>query len=323
MNNPRPAQSRSRPSYDGPEIGFDVRFFWCCCCLFFTLLTIILIAVSIRDIDYGNWGVAYNKLTCELNQEPFEQGKHVMRPETELLKYNSLTISTEFSGGSLLHALTFDGLDVTMDLEIQYQLNKPELINVVMEFGAEEKLTEFLRVIAAASIRDIACLKTAQQFYEERAEIEKEITTALTTDLANANAHISLRLVQMRNLQLPSALMTTIEDKQRAELDITNAQNEREQAITEADIVLQTAEIEAETQIIEATQEANSRIAEATENAIAITARLSKRWEVWLDIKTNTGMSASDFVNNYLKAVVISEVHNPLVGIRRSDDDDA
>lgn len=322
MTNPTSSShqpSRVRASYDGPEIGFDVRFFWCCCCLFWTLLTIILVATSIRDVDYGYWGVAYNKLTCELNEEPFEQGKHVMRPETKVMKYNSLTIAFEFTGTSQLTALTADGLDVSLDLEIQYSLNKPELLEIVREFGEEEKLTQFIRFVAADSIRDVSVTRSAQDFYEKRADIEDEISQRLIYDLEQANAHITIRLVQLRNVMLPSRLMTSIEDKQRAELDIINAGNERAGRIIEANTALVTIQIEAQTAIIRAEQEANARIAEANYTATAITTRLTKRWEVWKDIQTSSGMTPTQFVNDYLKAVVISEVNDPLIGIRRSD----
>lgn len=328
MSNPtssqqnRPRANRPRPSYDGPEIGFDVRFFWCSCCMFWTLLTIILVAISIRDIDYGYWGVAYNTLTCTLEPEPFEQGKHIMRPETHLMIYNSLTIAFEFTGSSTLQALTADGLDVSMDLEIQYQLVRADLLDIVLEFGEEEKLTEFIRLVAADCIRDVAAVKTAQDFYENRAEVERDITNLLIADMANAKSHISIRLVQLRNVNLPDRLMDSILDKQRAESDITLAANENAGALTRAGTEWRTVYIGADIQILNANAEANSRLAVANQSSIAITERLTKRWEVWKDIKDMTLMSPTNFVNDYLKAVVISEVKDPLLGIRRAETQD-
>jgi len=307
----------SRNSYSGPEMSFDVRFFWCCCCMFFTLLTIILVAVSIRDVDYGTWGVAYNKLTCTLNESPYEQGKHVMRPETDVLTYNALTISFE----SNMDSLTMDGLSVNINVQVQYALKRAELIDIVLEFGYEEALTEFLRKIAEDSIRDVAALNTAEDFYVQRGPIETAMQEQLIIDMANANAHVEIKLLQLTNIRLPGELMDAIEDKQRAELDITNANNEREGAVIQAETSLREAEINAETAIALATQEAIAVVQQANFTAVAITDKLTKRWEVWKDIKDNSGMTPTNFVNDYLTAVVISEVNNPMVGIRRQDDD--
>jgi len=307
----------SRRSYDGSEMSFDVRFFWCCCCMFFTLLTIILVAISIRDVDYGYYGIAYNRLTCTLNEEPYEQGKHVMRPETNVLTYNSLTISFE----SNMDSLTMDGLSVNINVQVQYALKRADLVDIVLEFGEEESLTEFLRKIAEDSIRDVAALNTAEDFYVQRGPIETSMQEQLIIDMEAANAHVDIKLLQLTNIMLPDELMTAIEDKQRAELDITNANNERKGAVIQAETLLSEAEINAETAIAMATQEAISVIEQANFTAVAIDDKLTKRWEVWAQMKDSGGFTATSFVSDYLTAVVIAEVNNPMVGIRRTEDD--
>merc|ERR1719492_250830 len=112
---------------------------------------IILIAVSIRDVDYGYYGVAYNKLTCELNENVYENGKHLMRPETQLMTYNKLTIAFDFTGGNVLYCLTSDGIEISLDLQVQYLLEKEEILDIIMEFGEEEKLIDFEKQLAAAT----------------------------------------------------------------------------------------------------------------------------------------------------------------------------
>merc|ERR1712110_64436 len=111
-----------------------------------------------------------------------------MDPATDVFTYNSLTISFE----SNIDSLTMDGLSVNINVQVQYALKRSDVIDIVLEFGSEENLTDFLRKIAEDSIRDVAALNTAEDFYTQRGPIETQMQEQLIIDMANANAHVDV-----------------------------------------------------------------------------------------------------------------------------------
>jgi len=229
--------------------------------------------------------------------------------------YNRVVVAIEFSGDDVLSCLTSDGIEVTLSIAFQYQLLKGELFSVFYDFGGEYHLRDFLKEVAADSILDTCATKTAQNFYEERGGIELAMITALKKDMQLAKAHIIIRLLQLKNVELPVHLKNAIEEKQRSEQDIDNALNERAGALINAKTLLETAKVEAATLIIIAEAEATALLTEAQETATAITKVFKNRGSVYKALMTETGMNGKAFVEDYLYGVVIESSGTPILAL--------
>lgn len=232
-----------------------------------------------------------------------------------MFRYNRIVVTTDFTGDNRIGCLTFDGIQVALDVTFQYQIIKKDLLTIFYEYGMEIHLQDFLKVTARDSIRDTCATKTAQNFYEERGGIEQAMTAALINDVALARAHVVVRLFQLKNVDLPIELKTAIEEKQRSEQDIDNALNERAGALINAQTKLETAKVEAATVIIVAEAEATAVLTEAQESSTAITKVFSNRGSVYKFIMTETNMTGTTFVNDYLYGVIVGGSKKPILAM--------
>jgi len=284
------------------------------CCIGI-ILTCILIPCSIQNVDYNQYAIAYNNHTCEAKMEVYDQGKYFVGLATTMFKYNRIAVTVEFTNDKRVGCLTYDGIQIILDITFQYQIIKGELLDIFFDWGMEDQLSDFLKVTARDSIRDTCATKTAQNFYEERGGIEQAITAAVVRDVALAGAHIVIRALQLKNVELPIELQTAIEEKQRSEQDIDNALNERAGALINAQTKLETAKVEAATVIIVAEAEATAVLTEAAERSTSITTVFKNRGSVYKFIMTETNMTATTFVNDYLYGVIVEGSDKPVLAM--------
>jgi len=141
------------------------------------------------------------------------------------------------------------------------------------------------------------------------------MTEAMKTDITIADCHVDIRLLQLKNVDLPVELKTAIEEKQRSEQDIDNALNERAGALINADTLLETAKVEAATLLIVAEAEAEALLTEAEEMATAIKTVFMNRGSVYKTLMEEIGMNASSFVNDYLHGVILENSGDPILAM--------
>lgn len=296
-------------------MGIGKEHVCCGVCCTIIILICVLIPLSIQNVDHSQYGIAYNNHTCTAREDVYQEGKHFIGPAIEMFKYNRIVVTIELSGDRVVECLTFDGIQIILDVTFQYQLVEAELHTVFYDFGPEYLLQDYIESTARDSVRDTCATKTAQNFYEERGAIEAAMFDALSSDMALAKAHVLIRLLQLKNVELPIELKTAIEEKQRSEQDIDNALNERAGAIINAQTLLETAKVEAETLIVVAEAEASAVLTEAVETSTAITQVFQNRGAVYQYIMMETNMSASTFVHDYLYAVVVRDSTEPVLAM--------
>jgi len=300
---------------DDKAIAALRRKFSICICCIGVLLTCILVPLSVQNVDYNVYGIAYNNYTCTAKTDVYDQGKYFVGLATTMFLYPRIAKTIEFTGKRRINCLTHDGIQVALDVTFQYQLVKGELLDIFYNFGLVYKLEDFLKTTARDSIRDTCATKTAQNFYEQRGAIEQSMTATLISDVSLADAHIVIRALQLKNVELPVELKTAIEEKQRSEQDIDNALNERAGALINAKTKLETAKVEAETLIIIAEAEATAVLTEAEEKSTSITTVFKNRGSVYKFIMTETNMTATTFVNDYLYGIIVAGSDEPVLAM--------
>lgn len=263
-------------------------------------------------VDHSQYGIAYNTHTCKATPDVYQEGKYALGIQSRMFLYNRIVVTMEFDS---VKCLTFDGIEVILAITFQYQLIEKELLTVLFDYGEEYLLQDFLKVTARDSIRDTCATKTAQNFYEERGGIEQAMFAALVRDVTLAKGHVIIRLLQLKNVDLPIELKTAIQEKQRSEQDIDNAMNERAGALINAQTILETAKVEAQTMIIVAEAEAKAVLTEAIETATAIQKVFENRGSVYKFIMTENNMNATEFVNDYLYGVVVRDSATPILAM--------
>jgi hypothetical protein len=279
------------------------------------LFIVILIPISLRNVGHSEYGVAYDHLNCLYEREVYTEGKHLVRPSTEMFYYNRIIVTIDLDGDNSVDCLTKDGILVRLAITFQYEIIKEELLMIFMEFGHEVYLREFLKATAVDSIQDTCGIWEAESFYESRGSIELDIMTNLHNDFVLARCHVVGKLLQLKHVWLPLELEAAIVEKQRSEQDIDNALQERAGALIVAQTLLESARVEAETLIITANAEATALITEASELATSVETVYRNRGTYYKAIKESmqSNMTASEFVNDYLHGVVTTVLVNPIL----------
>jgi len=279
------------------------------------ILTAILIPVSIRNVAHSEYGVAYDTLTCEYDPNVYTEGKHLVKPSTEMFLYNKIIVTIELEGDNNVGCLTWDGIGIRLDIVLQYQIVKEELFMIFLEFGSELALRELLTLTAIDSILDSCAMWKAQSFYETRGTIELAIMKTVQEAFVLSRCHAVAMLLQLKNVWLPLELEAAIMEKQRSEQDIDNALRERAGALIVAQTLLETAKVEAETLIITANAEATAILSEAKENSTSVQTVFRNRGSYYKTIRESMehNMTVSEFINDYLYGEITTAAVEPIL----------
>jgi regulator of protease activity HflC (stomatin/prohibitin superfamily) len=173
-------------------------------------------------IDAGETGV--QSLFGKVRDEEFSSGFHVKNPLVKITKMNirtqEYTMSIAHSegeryGNDAISALTKEGLQVDLDITVLYRLIEDRASDVYQQVGVvyDEVI---IRPQIRSVIREVIAEYTARDIYsEKRQEASQEILDRLK---ASVDARgIEVEEVLLRNVQLPTNLANSIQEKLQAE----------------------------------------------------------------------------------------------------------
>lgn len=268
---------------------------------FAVLLMIILIPLSIENVEANEYAAVYNDLSNVIDDEILAEGRYVLDPASRLIIFPRTLETIDMTGSSLLRALTSDGLQMELDITVQFALIREHIPAVVREFGVYTELKAYITQITRANVKDVCSRYSAEDFFFKRAEIEQAMISRLTVAFMSAPAYATASLVQLRNVNHPDLFEQENQAKELVKQERAKALNERAQQETEETTKLSEAEADARITIIQADAQALSTIAKATEEANAITAVWAARATSFATIRTALNVTGDEFVDTYLR----------------------
>jgi regulator of protease activity HflC (stomatin/prohibitin superfamily) len=195
-------------------------------------IIVMLLGLSIScfiQIDAGQVGV--KKLFGKVQPSVLESGLHFINPLFEVEKLDVKTQNYTMSGlhdegqkqgDDAIRVLTADGLEVTIDLTVLYRLNPVDAPRLVKETGVDYEY-KIVRPIARTRIRDNAVYYEAVALYStKRDEFQNRIFQGIENDFKKRGLLLENLLV--RNITLPAAVKSTIEQKIQAEQEAQKMQ---------------------------------------------------------------------------------------------------
>jgi len=280
-------------------------------CGFGLLLMVILLPVSVKDVAHNEYGIRYDDLTNNIHSKVYQEGKYMCTPQTTMFLYVSTIQKLTLD----MTCLTSNGIGVPVVVDIQFQIPKAEVFTIFSEFGEFGRLNGYLQLVGADSIRDSIGKYTAKDFYEFRAVIQDMIEADMIVAMEAANAHVTVTTVVLSNYDFPVELDVAIASKRSAQNDIAIAENERDGKLMEAQTAWLVAVTNAERVQIEAEAEVSSILAEANAKATSIVEVWANRESTYDEIKTSLNMTAADFIDNYLTAIVLQSASRPVISL--------
>jgi regulator of protease activity HflC (stomatin/prohibitin superfamily) len=206
-------------------------------------IIVMLIGISISCfIQIGAGQVGVKKLFGKVQTDVLESGLHFINPLYEVEKLDVKTQNYTMSGihdegtksgDDAIRVLTADGLEVTIDLTVLYRLIPVDAPRLVRETGVDYEY-KIVRPIARTRIRDNAVYYEAVALYStKRDEFQNRIFRGIENDFKKRGLLLENLLV--RNITLPAAVKSTIEQKIQAEQEAQKMQFVLQKERQEAD----------------------------------------------------------------------------------------
>jgi len=146
------------------------------------LVAVILIACSFSVLNYNEVGLNYSQWFKVIENKSYEHGIYFIGLGHSFHRYEVSLTTIEFSSdrGSTLPTIkcrTQDGLELDLEISLQYRVNKDAIYNIYTNYGDNEK-TILNRVILDV-ISDTSTLFTSNDFFTKRAAIQNRMKVDL------------------------------------------------------------------------------------------------------------------------------------------------
>jgi regulator of protease activity HflC (stomatin/prohibitin superfamily) len=206
---------------------------------------LIVIAIGLalsmfKQIGAGEVGV--QTLFGRVQGDVLTSGLHIINPLVEVTNFETRTqnytmsgVATEGQkeGDDAIRVLSSDGLEVTIDLSVLYNVNPSKAPYILQNIGTnyEDKI---VRPITRTAIRDNAVNYQAVDLYStKRAEFQTRINQTITKSFEKNG--LDVQQVLIRNISLPASVKASIESKINAEQEAQKMQFVLQKERQEAD----------------------------------------------------------------------------------------
>jgi len=188
------------------------------------LVIVGIFSASIVQIGAGEVGVQI--LYGKVQNDVLNSGLHFINPLMEVQKMDVKTQNYTMSaikdegakeGDDAIRVLTSDGLEVVIDLTVLYKVLPVDAPEILRETGLDYG-DKVVRPLTRTRIRDNAVYYDAVSLYSsKRDEFQRRIFESITGDFQKRG--LLLEQLLIRNITLPQAVKTSIEQKMSAEQD--------------------------------------------------------------------------------------------------------
>src|SRR5689334_3230413 len=253
-----------------------------------TLVIIAIVAIIVlgltvsawRNITPGYVGIVFDKANHNVTAGALEPGWAFINPFTQAIQEYPVTIQTysmvqkgsegQTTGDDSIKVQSNEGQQINLDVVIQYQVVKEEAGLLYQDWGGKD--IDFVQdQVVRQYTRSQVPVAASKYGWEEitsskRDVINGEISNALQTEFAKR--HLRLISFAVREVHLPQALQTALDQK-------IQAQQQAEQQKYQ----LAQAKVKAEQDVTQATGQANALKAQAEGEAAATLTRAKAQAE--------------------------------------------
>ena len=277
---------------------------------------IILLSMTLEQVGSEHYALPYNTVTGRVKDEVKSEGLHAKPAYGQWI----LWPKTYETVGESLNCNSLDGVRLRLETNFQYLPRQSSLFDLTKTYGPElgeakegegEQDNNFKTVLSwhsRSAIRNACAEFTTQEFQTQRSLVQSAIYDKLAARLASY-LDTDVVDVQLTFIERPAGYEYEVDRKEAARNDIDKAENERAQALTQANTVLLEAQINANKTLDTARTTAANALTYAQAQADVITGRYVSLAETYLAVKTTHGMS-----NEALLTYVATRLQGDTVG---------
>lgn len=281
-------------------------------CLGIVLLTsVILFAVSFDTIEPTEIGLLYNSINVKVEEETYGNGRYFVGLGKKFIKFPLTLILIDFNGPTALRAWSKEGQLVTIDLNIEYKLNRTGLHDLWRKY--DEDYNSRLRNKAVQAIKKITIQYEAVDFFEKRDEIGYRIEQSVKEKFAEENLRVWI--VNMRKITLPFEFEQKIIDKVVEEQNLQIAKNKADIVLVQAKISVITGDGDA--QVNEILQFAEAAADQIQQDALSIGKRDFRQAEsdAYKSFAQTLDLGREDILRYLWSIKQLETTRNQLIGL--------
>uniref|UniRef100_A0A7S1RVG8 Band 7 domain-containing protein n=1 Tax=Alexandrium catenella TaxID=2925 RepID=A0A7S1RVG8_ALECA len=223
-------------------------------------LGVTLAVCSFGSVEVTELALRYSWITRKVDLQPFTSGRYAIGPFSNFIKFPAVVRTIQFTqqdlendqndlaeheqGNPMLSSRTRDGLDVSIELSFQYQLNKEDVYSLYTTMGHNEDFHSTYTRIAVDRLTEAATRYTANQFFMDRARIGKTMESLLK-EVFEKKLFSTIFSFQLRSVLLPQDFENAIQTTEVKKQDVHVAEAER----NTTRVALETALMQAERRV--------------------------------------------------------------------------
>ena len=171
--------------------------------------SMLLASFGCTTVPSGEVGI--KRTLGKVDTKELNPGLHFFLPGvTSVDRLEVRVRRADFTGANIISALTNDGLKVTMELTVLYQLKDTQAAEVYVKYGKvwdERLVVPLVRSIA----RDVGTLFDASAIYQKRGEFQRALDKRVRDKVAQEG--VEVREILIRDIALPENVVKSIEAK--------------------------------------------------------------------------------------------------------------
>lgn len=189
----------------------------------------LALACACTTVGPGRVAVLW-KASSGVQPQTYGEGMHWHAPWNSMSVYDLRSMSHD----EQLYVIAVNGLAIKLDATVRYHLIPTEVVALEEEIGPDYYL-KILEPVLRSEARRVIGRYTPEEIYSTRRDvIERETREGVVEKIAGK--HIALEAILIRNVELPEAIRTAIDQKLAAEqevlkmkyvLDVTRAKAEQ------------------------------------------------------------------------------------------------
>jgi len=199
-----------------------------------------IVSSAFKVVDPGTVGVQV--LFGKVQEKPLESGLHTVNPLVDITEFDTRTQNYTMSGthnegdvqgDDAIRVLSSDGLEVTIDLSVLYNVIPYKAPFIMQNIGVDFK-DKIVRPVTRTALRDNAVAYQAVDLYSiKRQEFQNKINATISKNF-ELNG-LKVQQILIRNVSLPPSVKASIESKINAEQEAQKMQFVLQKERQEAD----------------------------------------------------------------------------------------
>ncbi len=161
----------------------------------------------------GHIGILWTSMNGTQNHT-YGEGAYDVLPWNTMYVYNLRTQNHD----EVLDVIASNGLNIKLDASIRYHVNPKEIVALQRDIGPDYYDVVIAPILRSEARRVIGQYTPEEIYSTKRDVIEREIREGLKTKMAGK--HIVLEAVLIRNVELPDAIRSAIDQKLEAQQDV-------------------------------------------------------------------------------------------------------